>query len=270
MSVGCEVELNSKSSCGGRCDGGCVGDAKNATSELDRKIEEASRLTGLSRDEVMRSAKNAMAIIFDAADMLREKFTPTAISNLFTMTASGEVKPEVALPEVPSIPPFGVRMLRARLILEESLETISALGFKIKPTETGFYNEIRSMDDLRLVSHGDAPDLEGIIDGCCDVIYVATGTLLACGVPDVPHLEIVNRANNAKFPGGVATLNDHGKFQKPAGWEPPDHMALINDVPSERLVNVRAAGQLVVAFEKHAAEKSAAENAVEKTEASPA
>jgi hypothetical protein len=264
MSAGCEVELNSKSSCGGRCDGSCVGDAKNAASELDRKVEEVMRTTGHSREEVKRGLHRAFSMWCDVLDTLTEKFTPTALSNLFTMTATGEVRPEVALPEVPSIPPIGVRML------EEALETISALGFKIKPTETGFYNEIRSMDDLRLVSHGDPPDLEGIIDGCCDVIYVATGTLLACGVPDVPHLEIVNRANNAKFPGGVATLNDHGKFQKPAGWEPPDHMALINDVPSERLVNVRAAGQLVVAFEKHAAEKSAAENAVEKTEASPA
>ena len=268
MSVGCEVEsgFESKAACGGRCDGGCVGDAKNATSELDRKIEEVSRLTGLSRDEVMRSAKNAMAIIFDAADMLREKFTPTAISNLFTMTATGEVRPEVALPEVPCIPPIGVRMLRARLILEEALETINALGFKIKLNPISSSNEIRDMSDCALVSHGDAPDLEGIVDGCCDVIYVATGTLLACGVPDVPHLEIVSRANNAKFPGGVATLNEYGKFQKPAGWEAPDHMSLINDVPSEKLVNVRAAGQLVVAVEKHAAEKSAAE----KNEASPA
>jgi predicted HAD superfamily Cof-like phosphohydrolase len=263
MSAGCEVE-------GGACvDGGleasCSGRCSDERRRVNSAIKEAMRVTGLSRDEVMSRLNGLATIIFDAADMLREKFTPTAISNLFTMTASGEVKPEVALPEVPSIPPFGVRMLRARLILEESLETINALGFKIKPTETGFYNEIRSMDDLRLVSHGDAPDLEGIIDGCCDVIYVATGTLLACGVPDVPHLDIVNRANNAKFPGGVATLNEYGKFQKPAGWEPPDHMTLINDAPSEKLVNVRAAGQLVVAFEKHAAEKSAAE----KSAASP-
>lgn len=263
MSVGCEVDGVScvdggaKTPCGGTCD---------ERRRVQSTIKEAMRVTGLSRDEVLMRANGLATIIFDAADMLREKFTPTAISNLFTMTATGEVRPEVALPEVPSIPPIGVRILRARLILEETLETINALGFKIKLNPVSSSNEIRDMSDCALVSHGDSPDLEGIIDGCCDVIYVATGTLLACGVPDAPHLEIVNRANNAKFPGGVATLNEYGKFQKPAGWEPPDHMALINDVPSEKLVNVRAAGQLVVAVEKHAAEKSSAE----KNEASPA
>lgn len=258
MSAGCEVELNSKSPCGGRCDGGCVGEAKNAKSEIDKKIEEAMRTAGHSREEVKRGLHRAFSMWCDALDTLAEKFTPTALSNLFTMTATGEVKPEVALPEVPSIPPIGVRMLRARLILEESLETINALGFKIKLNHVSSSNEIRDMSDCKLVSHGDPPDLEGIIDGCCDVIYVATGTLLACGVPDVPHLELVSHKNNAKFPGGVATLNEYGKFQKPSGWEAPDHMALINDVPSEKLVNVRAAGQLVVAFEKHAAEKNEA------------
>ena len=65
--------------------------------------------------------------------------------------------------------------------------------------------------------------MEAIIDGCCDTIYVATGTLAVCGVPDLPHLDEVCRANNAKFPGGQGVCNTYGKYTKPEGWVPPNH-----------------------------------------------
>lgn len=128
------------------------------------------------------------------------------------------------MPDQPyTIPDEQTRLLRARLILEEALETISALGFTLASGPL----VVRS---LKVVTkdYSDypySPNLEGIIDGCCDLIYVAVGTLWACGVPDVPHMEEVVRANDAKFPNGqgVAHPTVKGKFGKPEGWTPPDH-----------------------------------------------
>ena len=46
------------------------------------------------------------------------------------------------------------------------------------------------------------------------------------GVPENIHEEEVCRANNDKFPGGVAILREDGKFLKPEGWCGPDHAGL--------------------------------------------
>lgn len=100
------------------------------------------------------------------------------------------------------------------------METILALGFDVRavPALSG---------SLSVVPHGLKIDLEGIIDGACDLQFVTGGVFAACGVPDVPHLEEVCKANEAKFPNGKAKVNADGKYLKPLGWEPPNHKALI-------------------------------------------
>ncbi len=141
-------------------------------------------------------------------------------SNLYTMNAVAQVDPDKAIPDNPGIPADSVRKLRSRLLVEEVMETLRGLGCWVNndgnvdlTIETGIVSSV-------------SPNLEDIIDGCCDLIYVAVGTLAACGVPDIPHLELVCRANNAKFPDGKATVNEYGKFQKPEGWKPPVHAEL--------------------------------------------
>lgn len=136
------------------------------------------------------------------------KMSKTWMSCDFTSRASGQR----TVPGAPyTVPDEATRRLRAELILEEALETINALGFMVLD------NKVRDSDR--------EPDLEGIIDGCCDVHYVAVGTLWACGVPDVPHVEEVIRANDDKFPGGAGVPHPTvpGKFGKPPGWRGPDH-----------------------------------------------
>jgi hypothetical protein len=136
-----------------------------------------------------------------------------AISNLFTKGSTVKHDPRQAVLPKPGVPDEATRLLLARLILEEAQETINALGFEIVRTPT-------LVGSLR-------PDLENVIDGCCDTIYVATGAMVACGVPDLPHLYAVCRANNRKFPGGVPTIEPvTGKYLKPPGWTPPDHVGL--------------------------------------------
>lgn len=158
----------------------------------------------------------------------------TALSNLFTMGVAAANDPRQRVPEQYGIPEGPTRVLRARLCVEEVLELAEGLGFVVyfktplateqaEVEESARYAKA-DMDGIKLVA-GPAPDIDKIIDAVCDLIYVATGTMLVCGAPDNPHLEAVNRANNAKFPGGKAITDANGKFQKPPGWQAPNHGA---------------------------------------------
>lgn len=168
--------------------------------------------------------------------------SPAMVSNLYTITCTSQVDPKQTLPAVPyTVPCEDVRRLRAKLILEEALETVWALGFSIDVDYSELYS--RGID-----VHDWSTSVEKVIDGCVDTIYVATGTLAAYGVPDLPHIIEVNRANDAKFPGGKATLRSDGKFQKPEGWVGPDHARVRDSVKD--LFNLRSLGQIAVEMRK--------------------
>jgi predicted HAD superfamily Cof-like phosphohydrolase len=62
-------------------------------------------------------------------------------------------------------------------------------------------------------------DLVEVADGLCDLIYVALGTAVACGIDLEPIFAEVHRTNMAKLQGGHK--REDGKWQKPAGWQPP-------------------------------------------------
>lgn len=163
-------------------------------------------------------------------------------ANLFCRSVTAQVDERQRNPTAPyTVPDEDQRRLMAELVLEEALETIEALGFSTKTV---------SMDRRPVVYLGEsfAPrqvDLEKVIDGACDTIFVATGVLAGCGVPDTPHLEEVNRANQAKFPYRRVVLNpSSGKYLRPEGWEPPDHNKVreiithrFNQLPDEEPAN---------------------------------
>jgi predicted HAD superfamily Cof-like phosphohydrolase len=163
-----------------------------------------------------------MQMILPNGQNANEILSNTALSNLYTMGCTAEVDPRQCIPEVTTIPPPETLLLRERLHVEEALLELSkAMGFLViyDGTDQG---KIHTLDDLKFEQVCE-PSLEDIIDACCDAIYVLTGTLIACGVPDIPHLNAVNRANNAKFPEGKAVADANGKFQKPKDWQPPNH-----------------------------------------------
>jgi len=116
--------------------------------------------------------------------------------------------------------------LRARLIVEEAAETAAALvggsaargilqefaglplDSELHPVDLGFKRSLRS-----------EPDLVEVIDGLCDLIYVAYGTAEAVGVDLEPYFNAVHASNMAKTGESV---DGHGKRgRKPPGWEPP-------------------------------------------------
>lgn len=162
------------------------------------------------------------------AVQITNALTSTADSCLFTKKAAALLDSRQRVPDgIYQIPDEPTRELCAKLVLEEALETIKALGFDLIDRDGN--GKETYVTDPHLVSSSKEPvdylpDLEDIIDGCCDVIYVATGTLIACGVPDAPHLAEVCRANNSKFPDGKAIMHPtSGKYLKPEGWLAPDH-----------------------------------------------
>lgn len=123
------------------------------------------------------------------------------------------------LPISPCIPPEPVRLLRARLILEECLETISALGFMIGiPPDN--YNEPLTIDTCQFFAN-DSQDLVAIADGCADISVVMIGTLSSCGISDETLLCEVDEANLRKF-GPGHSIREDGKVIKSPDFIGPD------------------------------------------------
>lgn len=138
--------------------------------------------------------------------------------------------------ESPTTPCERDRELRADLIFEEAMETIKALGIHVYDfTGTEITSKSRREGDLRFeVGPDEEFDLVEAIDGCCDLIVVATGTLSTIGVPDRPFQSQVDTANLRKIGAdGKCQRRDDGKIIKPDGWTAPDHVAVLEKLFGE-------------------------------------
>jgi predicted HAD superfamily Cof-like phosphohydrolase len=127
---------------------------------------------------------------------------------------------EITIGETPAIRDAD---LRAKLILEEAIETACALvGSR---TACGILN--KHVDDLHNAGLNDKTDLAEAIDGMCDVLVVVYGTAVACGVNLSPFFDEVMRTNMAKVGGEVRA---DGKWLKPPGWKPPRIREMLEEV----------------------------------------
>lgn len=131
-----------------------------------------------------------------------------------------------ATPESPTIPDQETRLLRAKLILEEALETIEGLGVRVEAKAADTDQSLDLAESKLTFSVKGEPDLEAVVDGCADISVVTIDTLVAFGVDDEPVLEEVDRANLRKFGEGSYRRED-GKWMKPPGWTPPDILGVI-------------------------------------------
>ncbi|ALS22108.1 hypothetical protein [Paenibacillus naphthalenovorans] len=60
-------------------------------------------------------------------------------------------------------------------------------------------------------------------DACLDMRYFNSGDFTLLGINPDPLFEIVHSCNMKKlFPDGKPRYNEHGKIQKPEGWNPPE------------------------------------------------
>lgn len=126
-------------------------------------------------------------------------------------------------PEGLTTPGPDIRVLRARLILEEALETVHAMGVTVRAG--GADGPVIKERSLDLKADGEVDHIE-VVDGCADISVVTIGTLIAFGVDDEPVLEEVDESNLRKFEPGSYRRED-GKWIKPPGWTPPDIRASI-------------------------------------------
>ena len=131
------------------------------------------------------------------------------------------------VPEEPTLPDRQVRLLRARLIMEEALETIHSLGFNVAFDDFEIADKADFNDFIEFIENGEE-DLEGVADGVCDISVVSIGTLSACGLKDKPLLEAVDANNLAKF-GPGHSWNEYGKLIKPPDHKPPDFEKLVGE-----------------------------------------
>lgn len=120
------------------------------------------------------------------------------------------------VPKTPTVPPYEVRLLRARLIFEECLETIEALGFTIADKEG-----VLIVSPINIDMEDTIDNLIEIADGCADISVVTIGTLSACGIHDADLLREIDESNLRKFGPGAHRRED-GKWIKPPDWEPPN------------------------------------------------
>ena len=137
-------------------------------------------------------------------------------------------KAEQDLPDTPTIPDEEARLLRARLIMEEAMETIQAgLGVKALFRHDDCYDYPCGFGDLKFEIEGDV-DLVEVADGCADISVVTVGTLSACGIKDGKLLEEVDGHNLKKFgPGGYK--DEGGKWIKPPDLQPPDIEGILKE-----------------------------------------
>ena len=128
-------------------------------------------------------------------------------------------------PTTPTLPEDDVAELRARLIGEESMETMCALVGPSRVVGIAIAMAEKARDAyLAKVERRKSPMTQSdrlveIVDGCVDTMVVASGTLRQVGVHDAPIMKAVMDANDAKVGGGRDAF---GKFKRPPGWSPPD------------------------------------------------
>lgn len=145
--------------------------------------------------------------------LMVEQFMLTSIAKF------GEKQNKQDVPILPVIPSLEIRKLRARLILEEAIETIKALGFSVKVTPGFIIDRFDFIDQY-------VPELEHIADGVADIEVVTLGTASACGLAIQPIFEAVCDNNMDKY-GPGCTIDNGGKIIKPPNHKKVDIITLL-------------------------------------------
>lgn len=79
---------------------------------------------------------------------------------------------------------------------------------------------------------------------------MSVGTLNALSIPDIPHMQEVCKANEAKFPDGKGVPHPTipGKYGKPEGWTPPNHANVAAKYMQQAQITPRMTEQEVDTF----------------------
>jgi len=116
--------------------------------------------------------------------------------------------------------------LAARLIAEEAIETVNALGFNVVTKLGGKFELVPITVPIEGGGVGNKPvDLVETLDGLADTMYVCEWAFLNLGYPDKPFLDEVCHNNNLKVID--PKFDENGKVMKPVGHPKPDIAGII-------------------------------------------
>ena len=119
-------------------------------------------------------------------------------------------------PNSPTEPTKEEKLLRAKLILEESLELLKGLGVSVSTMVP--QGEKVTIEDLYLSDDGTFNMVE-VVDGACDLYWVGVaGVAVSCGFSLREPLDEVNRSNLSKIHNGYR--RGDGKWQKGEHYSP--------------------------------------------------
>lgn len=129
--------------------------------------------------------------------------------------------------DTPTVPPDHIRVERARLIAEEAAEVVAELLAGLPDREQMFL-DIVDIFGPKAWPPRRPLDLAKLLREHADLEYVNNGGAVNAGLPLVAAVVEVHRANMAKLDAdGQPIVDEHGKAQRPAGWEPPDIAAVL-------------------------------------------
>ncbi len=124
------------------------------------------------------------------------------------------------LPATPTYPSERIRLLQARLLLEETLEAVAAFGIDPLILLAEFQGGIELARKRGVSTFEPSLDLAALVKELCDVRVVATGSLCLAGVEDGAVQGEVDHNNLLKIANG--TFRDDGKFCKDPNHPKPD------------------------------------------------
>lgn len=123
---------------------------------------------------------------------------------------------------IPQVPDLETRILRARLMLEEVMETIEkGLGLNIL-MRSGMANTGKFLVEFCDIEfeHARTPNIVEVADGLADQEVVNLGTAAVCGIATQTVFAEVMENNMLKLKKG--TIDEFGKLVKPPDHKPPD------------------------------------------------
>jgi hypothetical protein len=162
-----------------------------------------------------------------SVDVYKDRNQLLVDSMMARMHASETGRTMQNLPTKPCIPSYAIRALRAKLILEEALETIAGLGVAVYADGSleSKHGVVVHDKCLNYVEEG-KPNLIEIFDGCCDLEVVVKGCASACGIALQPGFERTAGNNLLKFAPGHS-FNSSGKLVKPPSHPKTDLSSLL-------------------------------------------
>ncbi len=135
-----------------------------------------------------------------------------------------------AAPSSPAMPDEATRRLRAKLILEEALETVvrglGLRGFMCSGHGREYLPSPEAVSAMEFEATT-AGDLVELVDGCEDLRVVTEGTLIAAGVRNREPARAVDENNLEKIATGQRMPD--GKWKKSPNHRPPDIAGVLRD-----------------------------------------